>query len=450
VDLVDCEQCRQPVMSGSARCWRCGYPTVLSLQNPPDGLDAVASSFVIVAVFAVLLFGVVIFVQREGAIQDHNAAVANAEAAASARADAAQREEERQRRIASQPSPTPAPSDAPGTYRVRQGDSLFSIASRFDVPPNALRDWNSDEFPTLATGVAVKPGWVLTLTGPIAAEPPPPPPDPVLPPGAEFVAAGVQAVIDADDVVVRTRPWRGSDSQIIGSLDTGDRVTVLAGPVPGSGYFWYEVRSSTLKGWVAAGTASDPWIVAATPAPPAAAGAAAIPDQTATIAGATVTYYDVAGATHWDLVQAAIDQGPDIGLGDAIASAEISFSYEPYLEQETTPQGVTSWPACGVTASFVVTLPRWVGPSPADPEVVRWWQGAFALSRDHEATHVQIWQEHLPSLLNETAPSVVDPDCHQARQLADYWLQVTGVVHDQFHTDEIIAGRTWPPPYPAR
>jgi predicted secreted Zn-dependent protease len=448
--LVDCGGCGEPVLPESARCWRCGYPTVQTLRKPSGGLDPVASAFVIFAVFAVVLFGLVVFVQRDAAIAEHDATVARAQAHASARAEAARREEERQRRIAAQPSPTPVPSDAPGTYRVQRGDSLFSIAARFGVPPNALREWNSNEYPTLATGVAVKPGWVLTITGPIAAEPAPPPPDPVMPPGAEFVVAGGEAVIDADDVVVRTRPWRGPDSQIIGSFDTGARVRVLAGPLPGSGYFWYQVRGGTLEGWVAAGTATDPWIVAAGPAAPPSTGTAAIPDQTATISGAEVRYYEITGRTHWDLIQQTLERGPDSYFEDAVASAQISFGYEPYLAHETTPQGVTSWPACRVTVSFVVTLPRWVGPSPVDPEVARWWQGAFALARDHEARHVQIWQEHLPTLLAETGPAAVDPDCWQARQLVNYWLELTSVLHDQFHVDEIVAGRTWPPPYPAR
>lgn len=449
---AECPACGQALPRGARSCWACRH-AIQTFQPRSVGLGALGSAVVVVAVFAVILMGTVVLVQRETAIAWHESAVARGEAAASAEAETARQAAERERRIAAQPSPTPIPSDAPGTYRVRDGDSLFEIAATFSVAPDALREWNRGTYPTLATGIALSPGWIITVSGPAIAAAPAAPPDPVFPPGAEFVAAGGVGVIDADDVVVRTRPSRETDSRILGSLDTGTRVAVIAGPVAGSGYFWYQIRSPALEGWVAAGTATDAWIVAAPVNAPTSTGTAAIPEHTASITGATIRYYEITGGTHIDLIGQAHDLGPDSAYDDAIASANISFTYEAYLATESIDQGpvqgLTSWPACRVTASFEVILPRWVGPSPANAAVVQWWAGAFSLARDHEARHVAIWQEHLPALLAQTGPDVVDSDCWQAKQLTSYWLQVVGVVHDNFHLEEEFAGRTWPPPYPA-
>lgn len=83
-------------------------------------------------------------------------------------------------------------------------------------------------------------------------------------------AAGTLLVTVSDDVRVRSKPRVSSDSvRYEPVLATGTDLRVLAGPVAGSGYWWYRVRLEdglTLRGgiatgWVAAGDHDgEPWI----------------------------------------------------------------------------------------------------------------------------------------------------------------------------------------------
>ncbi len=98
-----------------------------------------------------------------------------------------------------------------------------------------------------------------------------PPPDPV----AGKVVAGRVVVTVSDDLVVRSQPWVGDDSEMYRPwLPLGTELTVIEGPVVGSGYTWYRVADLFFEGlggpgygWVAAaGKDGEPWIAIATAA----------------------------------------------------------------------------------------------------------------------------------------------------------------------------------------
>ncbi len=126
-----------------------------------------------------------------------------------------------------------------------------------------------------------------------------------------------------DDLVVRSRPWVGDDSEMYRPwLPLGTELQVLDGPVTGSGYAWYKVvtvASGELNGprlgWVAmAGKDGEPWIalaggpseiglaqadVARAPADPAAAKTAA----------ASIAAFGI------DLYRAMVGRTADVGQG---------------------------------------------------------------------------------------------------------------------------------------
>ena len=74
----------------------------------------------------------------------------------------------------------------------------------------------------------------------------------------------------SDDIRVRSKPGVSSDSvKYEPVLAIGTGLSVLAGPVAGSGYWWYRVllehgltlRGGITTGWVAAGDhGGEPWI----------------------------------------------------------------------------------------------------------------------------------------------------------------------------------------------
>lgn len=148
-------------------------PEPRTAAEPDLGPAAVAA--VIAAVLAIVLVGAVTLIQRERAIaawEERTTALADAEVAPPTR-----REE---------PTATPTPAlDPPGRYTVRRGDSLFSVAADLGLSPNELIHWNRDEYPTLQSTPALRPGWVLRTSGPPlpTATPRPTPiptPEPVL------------------------------------------------------------------------------------------------------------------------------------------------------------------------------------------------------------------------------------------------------------------------------
>ena len=145
----------------------------------PEKLGTVAQGIVIVAVFALVLTGMLAMAQREAALAE--VAVASA-APARTDAPATPRPE---------PTPVPAPDAAgPGTYTVQPGDSLFSVASALGIGPNELIYWNKETYPTLQSTPALTPGWVLVTDGPPLPTPVPDvTPEPTIP--EPQVAGGV-------------------------------------------------------------------------------------------------------------------------------------------------------------------------------------------------------------------------------------------------------------------
>ena len=113
---------------------------------------------------------------------------------------------------------------------------------------------------------------------PVASPVPTPAPTPVASPMPSPTPSetdpfvGKVAVTVSDDLVVRSEPWVGADSEMYRpGLPLGTELTVLDGPVSGSGYTWYEVAPVSVPGldgpgfgWVAmAARDGEPWIAVA-------------------------------------------------------------------------------------------------------------------------------------------------------------------------------------------
>jgi hypothetical protein len=106
-------------------------------------------------------------------------------------------------------------------------------------------------------------------------------------PAAETLPPYGVAIAIQDDVVIRSKPGVGADSEIYKpSLSRGDQVLVVGGPVRASGYDWYDVRPLAARlpssGWVAqASKAGEPWIA------PGRATCPPVPTTFATLAALT-------------------------------------------------------------------------------------------------------------------------------------------------------------------
>ena len=120
-----------------------------------EGLGTVAQGGVIVAVFAVVLTGMLVLAERQAAIAEV-AAVSPTPAQSDPPA-----------RPSTEATPLPGPDAAgPGTYTVQPGDSLFSVAADLGLDPDALIFWNKETYPRMQSTPALTPGWVLVTDGP--------------------------------------------------------------------------------------------------------------------------------------------------------------------------------------------------------------------------------------------------------------------------------------------
>jgi predicted secreted Zn-dependent protease len=192
----------------------------LQIQEPEPGLGQAATAAVIAAVVGIVLVGAVVMVQRERAVEAWEAATAVAEAGPTTGAEPV-----------SEPSATLEP-DPPGRYTVQRGDSLFSVAADLGVSPNELIYWNRDEYPTLQSTPALRPGWVLRIEGPPLPTPTPRP-TPTPTPEPIFAAPNVP----------------GLPTVTAASFPASERVTVS----------WYAVTGATPGEILDSIDASGPW-----------------------------------------------------------------------------------------------------------------------------------------------------------------------------------------------
>lgn len=68
----------------------------------------------------------------------------------------------------------------------------------------------------------------------------------------------IQVVADA----VRVREAPGTGTEVVGALARDTRAAIVDGPLDADGHTWFEIKATSVSGWVATGDAEDRWIVA--------------------------------------------------------------------------------------------------------------------------------------------------------------------------------------------
>jgi predicted secreted Zn-dependent protease len=299
------------------------------------GLSEFSQAVVVVAVFAVVLLGIL-------TIQARNQAIAR---------DAG-------------PAPTPPPAVIAGS-----------------VPRPSVR----------ATAAATPTPEPEATATPTAA--------PVLPARAAQLDRGSWGVINADDVVIRTLPQREAPSEIIGAYDAGAYVQVLDGPELGSGYYWFFVEGDGPTGWVAAGTAAGAWIVPSnSPGTLVALPDGTVSIAGAEIVYYDITGSSPSQLREQvSRYGPDTDPGSDV-IATALFDpywTEVPVTETTDVGGVFTS---TTYYVCDVSWRFEVTVPRWVAPAQVPQPAAAWWSESLRRIVDHEATHVRIWQDALPDL----------------------------------------------------
>src|SRR5688572_33476936 len=97
-------------------------------------------------------------------------------------------------------------------------------------------------------------------------------------------------------------------------------------------------------------------------------------------------YYNVSGATVGELHQALRQNRPwrDNSAHHALTSWRVNWNF--YVANSDRGCRVTSF---STRSSIRITLPRWIAPTNAGPEVLQAWQRYITALGQHEAGHAQ-------------------------------------------------------------
>jgi predicted secreted Zn-dependent protease len=165
------------------------------------------------------------------------------------------------------------------------------------------------------------------------------------------------------------------------------------------------------------------------------------PDFPVAVNGATVTYYDITGATAQALADAMHTEGQTrCGATDAVAC--LSYGFDWTDQTTTSSAGVCKVTSVDLVPTYQMTLPRWVGPSLVPQGLVDWWRQVQAHLIWHESQHLAISQGYEPALRAAITAGPCDdtPNSPSAAVLAvKAALEV-----DQSQFDISDRGWTWP------
>lgn len=130
-------------------------------------------------------------------------------------------------------------------------------------------------------------------------------------------------------------------------------------------------------------------------------------DGRVTIPGATITYYDISGATEEEL-RAQLDRKAPVGYdgfkGDATTKWRVNWTWPGY------GSGTCTLSKAEVTYEVEVIMPRWRAPADADPALVSKWRRYVAGLAAHEKAHVDnVVQNH-----DEIDAAIEDASCADA------------------------------------
>ena len=112
---------------------------------------------------------------------------------------------------------------------------------------------------------------------------------------------------------------------------------------------------------------------------------------------AKITYYDIGGSTETELrdqMNTHAPVGPDSYRGDALTTWSIRWTWDGYGTEECDLRSATA------TYDIKVTMPRWVPPKDASPELIEKWNRYILALGGHEKAHVDNVIANLPYVIN--------------------------------------------------
>jgi len=159
------------------------------------------------------------------------------------------------------------------------------------------------------------------------------------------------------------------------------------------------------------------------------------------IAGVSVKYYAISGASEDVLISAMAAQGPKAcGIARAFACFYHTFTWS-YQGKMEPSAGTCSVASVSFTATYTISLPKWTGPSRVPADLVAWWKVVLEHFVWHESQHLAIAESYVPKLKQ----AIVRGPCDQAGQ-----NKVTNALQAQLDAaqnafDAQDRSWTWPP-----
>lgn len=195
-------------------------------------------------------------------------------------------------------------------------------------------------------------------------------------------------------------------------------------------------------------SAKTPWSVPTTPGarssdtPPDGSALVALPALSFPVEGARVTYFPVTGSTVAALAESIMH-------GGVRACGEIEYEW---VEDDARPAGCmqmiwndemiapridASTGSCRLTVTrsrptYLVHLPRWTEPDRVPGPLLGWWRKVLAFIGEHEARHVQLYQQYVSKLPAQLAGA----PCESGASSLDAWARELSAAHEAFDRSE--------------
>ena len=175
----------------------------------------------------------------------------------------------------------------------------------------------------------------------------------------------------------------------------------------------------------------------ASPTPFPKTGDIPLPSFPVSVDGATVDYFSVYGSTQAQLIGSIQANAPSACDPGAIGCLRDTFSWNSTTRTENGKCKVTS---VSMTATYVISLPRWDGPARVPGRLATWFKKTLDWIVAHEKEHMAIAEAFVPTL----KAVVLASPCDQASAEANANKAIEQLTAQQDALDA-RTDWTWPP-----
>ncbi len=177
-----------------------------------------------------------------------------------------------------------------------------------------------------------------------------------------------------------------------------------------------------------------------TEVPAVAPSLVALPKLSMKVAGATkVKYFPIVGQTPGALVTQIVAKSaaPCKSKAQEVLACVLQRSSVNWKMLTNRASGSCTIVAATINRTSTVNLPRWVGPSKVQPELLTWWKPVLDHFAWHEGQHIKIQKTYEKKLKTQ----LVGHRCSSAKSIIKKWERAVDAAQDKFDAKDL----SWQP-----